>query len=234
MADYIHIYPDNTAKNDQIWQEICSKTIVSRIDKEIVAFEKEIENLDKNPEVQINYDLQTKEQNAEFQLSSLNSLKRVVIELQKSIESKNEHKIKEATENIEYQLQGNYEGLSEPSEPIYSFFVSLFKFILNMDVFEDFKSLTKVPTELWIKLFQNISKDAISKAVSEAGGNWDDDQKYYIWVLETIKEIVKHCKDKKINLVVRDDYEDAAQENKHQNRVDEILEKIENKECLSP
>ena len=125
-------------------------------------------------------------------------------------------------------MRGNHEGFSEPSEPIYSFFVALFKHTLNIDVFEKFKSLTKVPTELWIKLFQNISKDAIEKSVDEVGGNWSDDQdrKYYLTTLEDIQKIVKYCKDTKSNLVVKDKYEDAANENKDQKRVDKILEKI--------
>jgi len=231
MAYYISVHPFSRKKNDQIWEQILKDEFEQEINKEYSKLEKELKNINENPRVDLDYELQQQEESLKRKQERLEDLKRMKLHLDEAILNKDKIAIAECVENIEANIARESEEIDYfgTRYPFHEFFTALFKIVLNVRIEDDFEdTLERVPFEKWIELYKKINSDAMKEAI---GATQDDPEdleslRYYADLTRHMRDIIKYCIDTGSELYIYDELYCVSKEKPKDSRIEEIIKKI--------
>lgn len=225
------MYPFNRRKNDQTWEKIFTEGFEEEIKKEYEKIEKELEIINENPRIDLDYELQQQEESLKRKQEGLEDLKRMKLCLDEAILNKDKIAIAECVENIDANIARENKEIDYfgTRYPFHEFFTALFKIVLNVRVEDDFEdTLERVPFEKWIELYKKINSDAMKEAIGVTQDDPEDPEnlRYYADLTRHMRDIIKYCIDTESELYIYDELYYAGEEKPKDSRIEEIIKKI--------
>ena len=237
MSYYITVRPFYKAKNDQAWDEIIKGEFTKKLEKEITQIEKKLSELNKNPDIKYDFNLHMSEESRERRKRLLKSIIDNIPTLKDAFKNNNQQSINEYINCIDSELTDYYSEIDyfDSRYPFHEFFSALFEIVLNEKIDEKWEhSLCLLPTDLWIKLFKQISPEALKEAIAMVDDEPDDKetQQYYFQLAKTISNILKDCKENQGEIHISDEayYSGLGKDDKNNSlagkRVEEIYKRL--------
>lgn len=196
-------------KSDKIWKKIANGTYMTEVKKELNEIAKQKAEIEKDPKSIIDSKLLNQWSQLEIRESSLDLIISDIEYLQEHIETNNVTDIKEAIASIDEELGDllQYPALTLSLHPSYEFFEYLFMIVLGKESVEGHDTLSQIPFDSWVALFQKIDVASVKKAISatEDDPNDKNAQNYYIGIIREIRNMIKQCLDNKGIFIVVDE-----------------------------
>jgi hypothetical protein len=216
-----------------MWEQIFKDEFDKDIDKEYDKIEKELEDINENPRIDLDYGLQQQEESLKKKQETLNDLKRNVRNLKEAIKNSNKEAIAEYVENIDLNITERFMEIDYfgTHYPFHDFFTSLFEIVLGIDIDKDYEStLEGVPIEKWVELYKEINGDAIKKAIGRTQDDPEDleSMQYYADLARHIRDIVRHCINTGSELRISDELYHSEDEERTDGRIEEVMFKYIN------
>jgi len=168
------------------------------LDAETVKINKELVELNENPQIERDYKLQQREEFLGYKKSRISSLKNDIEHLKNAIVDQDKEAISEYIPMIDSEITEHYAEVDffDPLRPFHEFFSELFEVVLGMNIEKDYDStLQLVPTEKWIELYKKIDANSVKKAISSTQDDPKDSEtvKGYTELTRAIRDILKSC-----------------------------------------